>query len=34
MSMSQQMEQYFDGISKSVPGYDEFRKEGLGFKVQ
>ncbi|OJA16556.1 hypothetical protein AZE42_00622 [Rhizopogon vesiculosus] len=32
MSISQQMEQYFDGISKTVPGYEEFRKEGWSFK--
>jgi hypothetical protein len=34
MSMSQQMEQYFDRISKTMPGYEEFRKEGWEFKVQ
>jgi hypothetical protein len=32
--MSQQMERYFDGISQMTPGYEEFRKEGWGFKVQ
>lgn len=32
MSMSQQMERYFDEISKATPGYEEFRKEALEFK--
>ncbi|KAG1767834.1 hypothetical protein EDD22DRAFT_279019 [Suillus occidentalis] len=32
MSMSQQMERYFDEISKAAPGYEEFQKEGLEFK--
>ncbi|KAG1737469.1 uncharacterized protein EDB91DRAFT_477547 [Suillus paluster] len=32
MSISQQMERYFDEISKTIPGYEEFRKEGLEFK--
>lgn len=32
MSMSQQMERYFDEISKATPGYEEFQKEGLEFK--
>ncbi|KAG2057990.1 hypothetical protein BDR06DRAFT_951107 [Suillus hirtellus] len=32
MSMSQQMERYFDAISKTTPGYEEFQKEGLEFK--
>lgn len=32
MSMSQQMERYFDEISKAAPGYEEFLKEGLEFK--
>lgn len=34
MSMSQQMERYFDDISKATPGYEEFQKEGLEFKVR
>lgn len=34
MSMSQQMERYFDEISKAAPGYEEFQKEGLEFKVR
>lgn len=32
MSMSQQMERYFNEISKAAPGYEEFQKEGLEFK--
>ncbi|KAG0698332.1 hypothetical protein DFH29DRAFT_105336 [Suillus ampliporus] len=32
MSISQQMERYFDEISKTVPGYEEFRKDSLEFK--
>lgn len=32
MSMSQQMERYFNEISKATPGYEEFQKEGLEFK--
>ncbi|KAG1773659.1 hypothetical protein EV702DRAFT_570166 [Suillus placidus] len=32
MSMSQQMERYFDEISKATPGYEDFQKEGLEFK--
>ncbi|KAG6333108.1 hypothetical protein ID866_5983 [Astraeus odoratus] len=32
MSLSQQMEQYFDGIAANVPGFEDFRKEALGFK--
>ncbi|KAG1819295.1 uncharacterized protein BJ212DRAFT_1345285 [Suillus subaureus] len=32
MSMSRQMERYFDEISKATPGFEEFRKEGLEFK--
>lgn len=31
-SMSQQMERYFNEISKATPGYEEFQKEGLEFK--
>ncbi|KAG2136028.1 hypothetical protein DEU56DRAFT_364890 [Suillus clintonianus] len=32
MSMSRQIERYFDEISKTMPGYEEFRKEGMEFK--
>ncbi|KAG1861194.1 hypothetical protein DFJ58DRAFT_265881 [Suillus subalutaceus] len=32
MTMSRQMERYFDEISKATPGYEEFRKESLEFK--
>ncbi|KAG1752114.1 hypothetical protein EDB19DRAFT_1893041 [Suillus lakei] len=32
MSMSRQMERYFDRISKAAPGYEDFRKESLEFK--
>jgi len=32
MSLSQQMEQYFEGIAK-LEGYAEFEREAWGFKV-
>ncbi|KAJ8083104.1 hypothetical protein PM082_008972 [Marasmius tenuissimus] len=32
MSLSEQMEQYFDGISKQMEGYEEFEKESWSFK--
>ncbi|KZT22286.1 hypothetical protein NEOLEDRAFT_666254 [Neolentinus lepideus HHB14362 ss-1] len=32
MSLSQQMEMYFEAISKSMKGYEEFKKEAWGFK--
>ena len=33
MSLSQQMEQFFQEIGKKVEGYEEFEKEGWSFKV-
>lgn len=33
LSLSQQMEQYFEEISKQMSGYEEFEKEGWSFKV-
>ena len=33
MSLSQQMEQFFDSLSKDVEGYEDFEKEAWGFKV-
>ncbi|KAH7882938.1 hypothetical protein F5I97DRAFT_1960037 [Phlebopus sp. FC_14] len=32
MSLSQQMEQYFQEIAANVPGFEDFRKEARGFK--
>ncbi|KAH7925360.1 hypothetical protein BV22DRAFT_1011455 [Leucogyrophana mollusca] len=32
MSLSQQMEQYFETIAKTLPGYGDFQKEAWGFK--
>ncbi|KAI6020152.1 hypothetical protein PISMIDRAFT_675160 [Pisolithus microcarpus 441] len=32
MSLSQQMEQYFEEIAANLPGFEEFRKEAWGFK--
>ncbi|KAI6038602.1 hypothetical protein EDC04DRAFT_2569513 [Pisolithus marmoratus] len=32
MSLSQQMEQYFEAIAVNLPGFDDFRKEAWGFK--
>lgn len=33
LSLSKQMEQYFEAMSKMMDGYEEFEKEGWGFKV-
>lgn len=33
MSLSQQMEQYFQEIGRQMDGYEEFEKEGWSFKV-
>lgn len=33
MSLSQQMEQYFQDISENMEGYEEFEKEAWSFKV-
>jgi hypothetical protein len=33
MSLSQQMELYFEAIANTMPGYEEFEKEAWGFKV-
>lgn len=33
LSFSQQMEQYFEEVSKKIEGYGEFEKEGWTFKV-
>jgi hypothetical protein len=33
MSLSQQMELFFQEIGKQMPGYEEFEKEGWSFKV-
>jgi len=33
MSLSTQMELYFEAIAKDIPGYEEFEKEAWGFKV-
>ena len=33
MSLSQQMEQFFQEIGKQLPGYEEFKKESWSFKV-
>lgn len=32
-SLSQQMEQYFEEISKNMEGYKDFEKEAWSFKV-
>lgn len=32
MSLSQQMEQYFEGIAANMPGFQEFQKEAWSFK--
>ncbi|KIJ63663.1 hypothetical protein HYDPIDRAFT_91975 [Hydnomerulius pinastri MD-312] len=32
MSLSQQMEQYFEEIANNMPGFEEFQKEAWGFK--
>ncbi|KAG6380182.1 hypothetical protein JVT61DRAFT_8271 [Boletus reticuloceps] len=32
MSLSQQIEQYFEDVSTSMPGFEEFRKEACAFK--
>lgn len=32
-SLSMQMEQYFEEISKTMPGYESFEREGWSFKV-
>ena len=33
ISLSQQMEQFFESLSKDVEGYEDFEKEAWGFKV-
>jgi hypothetical protein len=33
ISLSQQMEQYFEEMSKSMEGYEAFEKEAWSFKV-
>jgi hypothetical protein len=34
MSLSQQMEQYFEELSNNMEGYGEFEKEAWSFKVR
>ena len=33
MSLSQQMERYFEDVSTNMPGFEEFRREACAFKV-
>ena len=33
LSLSKQMEQYFEEMSRIMDGYEEFEKEAWGFKV-
>ena len=34
MSLSQQMERFFEDISTNMPGFEVFRKEAWAFKVR